>query len=164
MSGRKSASCLFLNSYDPSLVEFFFVLRSNRIHLNTAHISFFLDVSAVPLCEWFENYLGVSQMQTSPRVDVDEVPGADLLHATELVDIHDSIKLLNSDDNPGFYMETLPCSSLMQLLENARGVAHVARALLSRSPVSPRVNSRSTFLIARIGNSLDSVKELIFLL
>ena len=88
-------------------------------------------------------------MQASPRVDVDEAPGADLLHATELVDIHDSIKLLNSGDNPGFYMETLPCSILMQLLENARGVAHVVRALLSRSPISPRVNSRSTLRVAQ---------------
>ena len=46
-------------------------------------------------------------MQASPRVDVDEAPGADLLHATELVDIHDLIKLLNSDDNLGFFMESL---------------------------------------------------------
>ena len=49
-------------------------------------------------------------MQTSPRVDVDEVPGADLLHATELVDIHDSIKLLNSDDNPGLLTWYVFCS------------------------------------------------------
>ena len=43
-------------------------------------------------------------MQASPRVDLDEAPGAELLFSTELVAIHDSIKLLNSDDNLGLYM------------------------------------------------------------
>ena len=43
-------------------------------------------------------------------MDVDEAPSADLLYVTELVDVHDSIKLLNSDDNLGFYTETLPTS------------------------------------------------------
>ena len=48
-------------------------------------------------------------MQASPRVDVDEAPyasnapGTDLLHVTELEDVHDFIELLNSDDNPGFF-------------------------------------------------------------
>ena len=38
-------------------------------------------------------------------------PGTDLLYVTELEDAHDSIELLNSDDNPGFfYTETLPIS------------------------------------------------------
>ena len=47
-------------------------------------------------------------MQASPRVD--EAPSGDLLHVTELLDVHDAIKLLNSDDNLGFYTETLPIS------------------------------------------------------
>ena len=50
-------------------------------------------------------------MQASPRVDVDEAPyapGTHLLYVTELVNIHDSIKLLRSDDNlEFFYTETL---------------------------------------------------------
>ena len=46
------------------------------------------------------------QAQASPRVDVDEAPysnapGTDLLYVTEHEDAHDSIELLNSDDNPG---------------------------------------------------------------
>ena len=56
-------------------------------------------------------------MQASSRVDVDEAPfasnapGTDLLCVTELEDAHDSIELLNFDDNPGFfYMETLSIS------------------------------------------------------
>ena len=56
-------------------------------------------------------------MHASPQVVVDEapyasnVPGADLLWVTELEDAHESIELLNSDDNPGFfYTEALPIS------------------------------------------------------
>ena len=56
-------------------------------------------------------------MQASLRVDVDEAPyasnapGTDLLYVTELKDAHDSIELLNFDDNSGFfYTETLPIS------------------------------------------------------
>ena len=56
-------------------------------------------------------------MQASPRVDVDEAPyasktpGTDLLYVTELEDAHDSIELLNFDDNPGFFCtETLSIS------------------------------------------------------
>ena len=41
---------------------------------------------------------------------MDEAPNADLLYVTELVDVHDPIKLLNSDDHLGFYTETLPIS------------------------------------------------------
>ena len=85
-------------------------------------------------------------MQASPRVDVNEAPGAELLFTTELVAIHDSIKLLNSDDNLGLYMETLPYPTLMQLLDNARGITLVVRVLLSRSQVSSRVNLKSMFL------------------
>ena len=56
-------------------------------------------------------------MQAPPRVNVDEAPyasnapGTDLLYVTELEDAHDSIELLNFDDNPGFFnTETLPIS------------------------------------------------------
>ena len=56
-------------------------------------------------------------MQASPQVDVDEAPydsnapGTDLLHVTELEDAHDSIELLNFDNNPGFFCtETLSIS------------------------------------------------------
>ena len=56
-------------------------------------------------------------MQASPRVDSDEAsyasnaPGTDLLCVTELEDAHDSIELLNFDDDPGFfYTETLSIS------------------------------------------------------
>ena len=59
-SAFQSRFCLFaVNSYDPYLVEFFFVLRSSRIHLNTA-LSVFLMYQVFPLCVWFENYSGVS--------------------------------------------------------------------------------------------------------
>ena len=151
-----SRFCLFvLNSYDPSFVEFFcFAQQSNS---SNAAISNFLDVSAVPLCEWFENYSGVSLNAGFTTGERGRGSGL-TCPCDRVVDIHDSIKLLNFVDDPGFYMETLPCPCLMQLLENARGVAHVVRALLSRSPVSPRINLRSTFLSARIGNSFDSVK------
>ena len=56
-------------------------------------------------------------MQASPLVDVDEAPyasndpGTDLLYVTEIEDAHDSIELLNFDDNPEFfYTETLSIS------------------------------------------------------
>ena len=47
----------------------------------------------------------------------------------------------------------------MKLLDNARGLAHVVRVLLSRSPVSSRVNLKSTFFGAGIGTSLNYVRE-----
>ena len=67
---------------------------------------------------WFANGLRITQesrkMQASPRVDVDDAPYApstDFLYVTELEDAHDSIELLKSDDNPGFfYTETLSIS------------------------------------------------------
>ena len=56
-------------------------------------------------------------MQASPRVDVDEAPcasnapGTELLNVTELEDAHDSIEMLNFDDNREFfYTETLSIS------------------------------------------------------
>ena len=58
--------------------------------------------------------------QTSPRVDVDEAPGAELLYTTELVATHDPIKLLIFDDNLGLHKETLPISSLRQILDSER--------------------------------------------
>ena len=93
------------------LVVFFVVLRSNRMHLNTA-ISVFL------MFQLFTCTNGVRIVQqswltkTSPRADVDAAPGAELLYTTELVAIHDPIRCLNSDDNLGLYMETLPISTL----------------------------------------------------
>ena len=69
-------------------------------------------------------------MQAPPRVNVDEAPyasnapGTDLLYVTELEDAHDSIELLNFDDNPGFfYTETLRYPILMKLLDNARDLS-----------------------------------------
>ena len=45
------------------------------------------------------------------------------LRAEELVDIHDTIKLMNDDDSLELFKETLPSSTLMQLRDNKRGVA-----------------------------------------
>ena len=40
------------------------------------------------------------------------------LSSTELVAIHDPIKLLNSDNNLGLHIETLPISTLRQILDS----------------------------------------------
>jgi hypothetical protein len=77
------------------------------------------------------------------------------LRAEELVAIHDTIKLLNDDDSLELFKETLPSPTLMQLRDNKRGVAREARALLSRSPVSSRVNLIS---MALSGKSVDFTK------
>ena len=125
-----------MNSYDPSLVEFLFVLRSSRIHLKTA-ISFFVRYQLFPCANGLRITQEHREMQASPRVDVDEAPNADLLFVTELVDVHDSIMLLNSDDHLGFYTETLLISKSDEASEQ--------RVLLSRSPVSSCVHLKSTF-------------------
>ena len=93
--------------------------------------------------------------QTSPQVDVDEAPGAELLYTTELVAFHDPIKLLNSDDHLELCKEPLPISTLGQLLDSEGGVARVERSLLSRSPASPRVDLKSMFFSARSETSLN---------
>ena len=69
-------------------------------------------------------------MLASPRVNVDEAPyasnapGTDLLYVTELEDAHDSIELLKSDDNPGFfYTETLPISDSDETSGHARDLS-----------------------------------------
>ena len=98
-------------------------------------------------------------MQASPRVDVDEAPSADLLYVTEMVDIHDSIKLLNSDDNLGFFTETLPLSKSDETSGQRKRSCSCGTCLPSRSPVSSRVDLKSTFFGARIGTSLNSVRE-----
>ena len=83
-------------------------------------------------------------------MDVDEAPGAELLYTTELVAIHDPIKLLNS-----LYKEALPISTVRQFLDSDGGVARVERTMLSGSPVSPRVNLKSMFFGARSETSLN---------
>ena len=60
-SASDSRFCLFaVTGYDPSFVEFFFVLCSSRIHLNTTMSVFFWMHQLFSLCEWFENYSLVS--------------------------------------------------------------------------------------------------------
>ena len=93
------------------LVVFFVVLRSKRIHLNTA-ISVFLMFQLFPCTNGVRIVQESWLTKTSPRADVDEAPGAELLYTTELVAIHDPIKLLDSDDCLGLCKETLPISTL----------------------------------------------------
>ena len=96
-------------------------------------------------------------MQASPRLDVDEAPYAsnapstDLLYVTELEDAHDSIELLNFDDNLGFfYTETLSISDSDKTSGQCKRLVCVICFLLSRSPVSSRDSLRSTFFGTRI--------------
>merc|ERR1712136_154153 len=77
------------------------------------------------------------------------------LRAEELVAIHDTIKLLNEDDSLEMFKETLPSPTLMQVRNYRRGVARQARALLSGSPGSARVNLISMSLS---GKSVDFSK------
>jgi len=63
--------------------------------------------------------------------------------------------LLNDDDSLELFKETLPSPTLMQLRDNKRGVAREARAVLSRSPGSSRVNLISMSLS---GKSVDFSK------
>ena len=115
------------------------VLRSNRIHLDTA-ISVFGLMLQLFFCAQGARIVQESRFkQESPRVDVHEAPCVELLCKTQLVAIHDPIKLLNSDDNLELRKETLPIPTQMQTLDSGRGVACVARELLSRSPISPPV-------------------------
>ena len=102
-------------------------------------------------------------MQASPRVDVDETPyapGTDLLYVTELEDAHDSIKLLKSDDNlEFFYTETLPMPNSDETSGQRERPVCVTCFLLSRSPVSSRVNLRPAFFGTRIKDARSAMQR-----
>ena len=65
------------------------------------------------------------------------------------------VKLLNFDDSLELFEVTLPSPTLLQVRKNRRGVARQARALLSLSPGSARVNLLSK---APSGKSVDFTK------
>ena len=102
-------------------------------------------------------------MQASPRVDVDKAPyapGTDLLYVTELEDVHDSIKLLKSDDNlEFFYTETLPMPNSDETSGQRERPVCVTCFLLSRSPVSSRVSLRRAFFETRIKNACSAMQR-----
>ena len=105
-------------------------------------------------------------MQASPRVDVDEAPyasnapGTDLLYVTELDDAHDSIKLLNSDDNlEFFYTETQPMPNSDETSGQRERPACVTCFLLSRSPVTSRVSLRPAFFETRINDARSAMQR-----
>ena len=108
------------------------------------HLFFFVE------CEWFKILRSLVQCRlhhgwTWTRTL--QTLQADLLYVTELEDAHDSINLLNSDDNPGFfYTETQPISDSDEILDNIRGLVCVVCILLSRSPVSSCVSLKSDIL------------------
>ena len=64
-------------------------------------------------------------------------------------------KLLNFDDSLELFEVTLPSPTLLQVRKNRRGVARQARALLSLSPGSARVN---LLTMALSGKSVDFTK------
>ena len=119
---------------------------------------------------WNANGLRVTQesfqMQASPRLDVDEAPytsnapGIDLLHVTELEDAHDSIELLNFDDNLRFfYTETLSISDSDETAGQCKSLVCVICFQLSRSPVSSRDSLRSTFFGTRIRITRSAIQS-----
>ena len=97
----------FVNSRDPSIVEFCLAQQSNSPQRNPINFSACFSCSLVRMMRIVQES---GLLQASPRLDVDEAPDAKLLLATEMMDFHDPIELLNSEDYLARYEETLPNS------------------------------------------------------
>ena len=152
-----------VNIYDPTLIEFFWSCAAQPYQP-------FLECSNCSSL-WNANGLRITEesrkMQTSPRMDVDEapyasnVPGTDLLNVTELEDAHDSIELLNSDDNPGsFYTEALPISDSDETSGQCK--KSCLRGTYSAQRIAGIIMCqflKSTFFSARIEIALSSTAQ-----